>query len=355
MMSGTDRQPRRWTATEDQTLREHVDAQQTQGGGRDWCHIALALPGRTNKDCRKRWHNSVAEGLRKGQWSKSEDHLLVQGVHRYGSQWTKVATCVLSRSADQCAKRWQQSLDPRLDRSEWREDEDRALLAAVDRLGRHWKDIQEQHLPHRSKNCVKNRYSVLARRNATQLVAYENSPAGSSSDPGTPLQIDALPVHFASTSPVQETVQLPYMQYETANAGNDSFIWPWSGVANPNISLAMNHHQPFVRRSWSTYQNQPLSTVSDQWNALQSPGGSQLDTQYFQTLDPPVYDYTYPTHQTPYLTSPMPCSTSVDHLSGCKQPSAKLPSSATPRGGYGQERQRRDSAPFGRPAHGHSH
>jgi len=70
------------------------------GDVRDWCRIADQLPGRTNKDCRKRWHNSVAGGLKKGQWSKSEDQLLIMGVEQYGQKWTLVATCVTSRSAD---------------------------------------------------------------------------------------------------------------------------------------------------------------------------------------------------------------------------------------------------------------
>ena len=73
-------------------------------------------------------------------------------------RWTLVANVVVSRSADQCAKRWQQSLDPKLDRSEWREAEDKVLIDAVHRLGRHWKNIQQDHFPGRSKNCIKNRY-----------------------------------------------------------------------------------------------------------------------------------------------------------------------------------------------------
>ncbi|KAF2639514.1 hypothetical protein P280DRAFT_39259 [Massarina eburnea CBS 473.64] len=155
---------RKWTVTEDHKLREEVETQMIEGEVKDWCRIATKLPGRTNKDCRKRWYNSVTGGLRKGQWAKSEDIQLARGVQQYGQRWTLVANVVGSRSADQCAKRWQQSLDPDLDRSEWREAEDKVLIDAVHRLGRHWKDIQRQHFPGRSKNCIKNRYTVLVRR-----------------------------------------------------------------------------------------------------------------------------------------------------------------------------------------------
>lgn len=107
-------------------------------------------------------------------------------------RWTLVANIVGSRSADrklrssdchgrsnkvsECAKRWQQSLDPDLDRSEWKDTDvsiqetnqrqpfaniytqDQILIDAVHRYGRHWKDIQRQHFQGRSKNCIKNRY-----------------------------------------------------------------------------------------------------------------------------------------------------------------------------------------------------
>lgn len=122
-MDSSNRQPRKWTLSEDRILREQVEAQSINGDIRDWCRVADQLPGRTNKDCRKRWHNSVAGGLKKGQWARSEDDLLIKAVKQHGQKWTLVATSVTSRSADQCAKRWQQSLDPDLDRSEWLETE----------------------------------------------------------------------------------------------------------------------------------------------------------------------------------------------------------------------------------------
>ncbi|KAF2713141.1 hypothetical protein K504DRAFT_461724 [Pleomassaria siparia CBS 279.74] len=180
----TGRLPRKWTTVEDQRLREEVEAQVSEGEIKDWCRIATALPGRTNKDCRKRWHNSVAGGLKKGQWSKSEDAQLARGVQRFGQRWTLVANTVQSRSADQCAKRWQQSLDPDLDRSEWRDSEDKVLIEAVQKLGRHWKDIQRHHFPGRSKNSIKNRYTVLLRRYQNQGIVLPFSAV--TPEPSTP-------------------------------------------------------------------------------------------------------------------------------------------------------------------------
>lgn len=98
------RQPQRWTEAEDELLRNGVLAQSmlditalrmitiadslivAECGVRDWKAIASAIPGRTNKDCRKRWHNAVAGGLKKGHWTQEEDHLLSLAVQLYGER-----------------------------------------------------------------------------------------------------------------------------------------------------------------------------------------------------------------------------------------------------------------------------
>ena len=54
---------------------------------KDWHRIAKKLPGRSNKDCRKRWCNNVTEGLRKGQWEEDEDSRLERGIQKHGYQF----------------------------------------------------------------------------------------------------------------------------------------------------------------------------------------------------------------------------------------------------------------------------
>lgn len=346
----TDRQPRRWTSAEDQILREQVDAQQIQGVGRDWCQVALALPGRTNKDCRKRWHNSVAEGLRKGQWSKSEDQLLIHGVHRYGSQWTKVATCVSTRSADQCAKRWQQSLDPRLDRSEWRENEDTALLAAVNRLGRHWKDIQEEYLPHRSKNCVKNRYSVLSRRNPTQLMTYDDSVESSSSSPGTPLSLEvSSSVAYAPAPTWYNTTQRSYGQPQYPYADNNGAVPTWAGSSNPSDFLA-SMYPAFDSASAMEYHpsvdpSRVLSSNTSDCSYLHTAMSMQQPLQ--DLAGPPLeFDaYSHLAQQQPYGSATIPCATLLAQAHNQYGPSSAFSRRYSPQvqpSSYGE-----DSAPYG--------
>ncbi|OAL39286.1 hypothetical protein AYO20_01604 [Fonsecaea nubica] len=146
------RVPRRWTPEEDAVLRTEATYQ---------C--------RMNKDCRKRW-SKISENVRKGNWAAAEDAKLRDAVAAIGTRWTQVAEMVGTRHADQCAKRWTQCLDPSIDHSDWREEEDNRLLAEVAASGRNWRKIAEL-FPGRTKLALKNRYTALRRKQHTQQIA----------------------------------------------------------------------------------------------------------------------------------------------------------------------------------------
>ncbi|KMQ48074.1 hypothetical protein A7C99_6288 [Trichophyton rubrum] len=170
----TVRRINRWTQEEDSILIQKLYEQQTYdlpSAATDWQKIAAALPGRSNKDCRKRWFNVLSGGLRKGAWSPEEDSYLRDAVRIEGKSWMRVAQHVPQRTADQCAKRWQHFLDPTLDRSEWTAEENERLLCAVQQHGRRWLDIRNQYFPLRSPNALKNQYSILMRRHERNLAA----------------------------------------------------------------------------------------------------------------------------------------------------------------------------------------
>lgn len=55
----------------------------------NWYHVAQHIPGRSNKDCRKRWHNVVKGQLdgsiKKGHWRDDEDQQLRRAVQTHGA------------------------------------------------------------------------------------------------------------------------------------------------------------------------------------------------------------------------------------------------------------------------------
>ncbi|GES61361.1 hypothetical protein ATEIFO6365_0011002000 [Aspergillus terreus] len=148
---------RRWTPAEDALLRHEVCLQQEQSPtGRphriDWNAIAMKIPGRSNKDCRKRYHNQFAGCVRKGPWSPEEDARLRALVRKYRCNWALIAQRMDTRTADL--------------------------------HGTTWKDIQRGYFPTRSANNIKNQFTILSRRqrgsSSSDFSTRASSPVNSS-------------------------------------------------------------------------------------------------------------------------------------------------------------------------------
>jgi hypothetical protein len=100
-MDGVERRiPKRWTEAEDEVLYKEARSQLATGQVKDWNRIAAKLPGRTNKDCRKRWINKVCGSLKKGAWDEDEDERLREAVRVHGQKWAVIANIVGLRSPD---------------------------------------------------------------------------------------------------------------------------------------------------------------------------------------------------------------------------------------------------------------
>ncbi|KAL4877729.1 hypothetical protein BJY04DRAFT_230331 [Aspergillus karnatakaensis] len=180
---------RRWTSGEDALLFDLYQIQEKAPTGKcqkiNWNEIARHIPGRSNKDCRKRYYNRFTGGLRKGSWTQDEDDRLFQLVERYQYRWAMIAQKMETRNADQCSKRWHHCLNPELERSPWTDKENELLLSAVGTHGSSWKDIQRCHFPTRSANNIKNQYTILSRRslNPTHLRPCCQAPASAGAIP----------------------------------------------------------------------------------------------------------------------------------------------------------------------------
>jgi hypothetical protein len=60
--------------------------------------------------------------------------------------------------SEECFKRWNDVLDPAIDRSPWTREADRILLLAIGEYGRAWKMIVDTYFPGRTGLDAKNRY-----------------------------------------------------------------------------------------------------------------------------------------------------------------------------------------------------
>ncbi|KAK7451918.1 myb family transcription factor [Colletotrichum acutatum] len=121
------RERRWWTSQEDDILKREVQGKSAnpisplvtcaaksnkdlhlpvrQGGSvQNWNDIAMSLPGRTNKDCRKRWAK-IQVDIRKGAWTQEEDERLQKAVLQLGCKTRRQALFLDPRGGQKVAGR----------------------------------------------------------------------------------------------------------------------------------------------------------------------------------------------------------------------------------------------------------
>jgi hypothetical protein len=160
----------RWTPDEDSKLKDAVQ----RHGGKDWAAITALVPGRTQKQCSSRWHHVLNPSItltagRTGIWTPDEDDKLKVAVQTHGGKnWGAIAVLVPGRTKQQCRNRWNNALDPSMDRAKgrtgkWAEDEDSKLKNAVQMHGnKNWAAIVAL-VPGRTKVQCQNRLQTWRR------------------------------------------------------------------------------------------------------------------------------------------------------------------------------------------------
>lgn len=79
-----------------------------------------------------------------GVWTNVEDEILKAAVSKYGlNQWARVASLLTKKSAKQAKSRWNEWLDPSIDKSEWTRAQDEQLLLLARLLPNQWRSIAD--------------------------------------------------------------------------------------------------------------------------------------------------------------------------------------------------------------------
>ncbi|KAK7060331.1 hypothetical protein VNI00_001096 [Paramarasmius palmivorus] len=93
-----------WTADEDAKLLAAVATY-----GPSWADVCIFVPGRTNDQCRERYHaaRQKVTGRKGGLWSREEDVKLLEGIKLHGTKWRQVSDHMEgTRSDSQCRTRF---------------------------------------------------------------------------------------------------------------------------------------------------------------------------------------------------------------------------------------------------------
>ncbi|OHT14396.1 r2r3-MYB transcription factor [Tritrichomonas foetus] len=99
----------------------------------------------------------------RNKFTENEDIKLVQLVTKYGdNNWVLIAEKLNGRSPRQCRDRYVYYLDPSIKKGEWTKEEERILLEKYYLLGSSWKLIAN-FLPGRTEIDLKNRFLKINR------------------------------------------------------------------------------------------------------------------------------------------------------------------------------------------------
>jgi hypothetical protein len=135
-----------WTPEEDAQLTVAVANASKKKYGKehktDWVAISASVPGRTRTQCNRRWQDVLDPSIdrvsgRAGKWAEDEDNVLKDAVQIHGGKnWAAITTLVPGRTRNQCTNRWRDALNPSIALTagrtgKWAEDEDIKLKFLV--------------------------------------------------------------------------------------------------------------------------------------------------------------------------------------------------------------------------------
>ena len=91
-----------WSQNEDEILKEWVN----KNGPKHWTKCALNIPGRSGKQCREHWNNSLNNDIIKGNWTVEEDFLIMAFYNKFNGSWKKMIPIFKSRTENSIKNRF---------------------------------------------------------------------------------------------------------------------------------------------------------------------------------------------------------------------------------------------------------
>ena len=147
-----EKQSTKWTKEEDEILLKKANEYHFK----KWKEVASFLPGHSSIQCSARFRR-IKKGIIKGNWKKEEDDKLLELYKKYGKNWSKISKEMKTRTGKQIRDRFLNSLDERVIKRKFNNDEDEEILNLYKKYGNCWSLIAK-NLKGRTGDMMKNRF-----------------------------------------------------------------------------------------------------------------------------------------------------------------------------------------------------
>ena len=158
-----------WTSQEDKKMIELINTRKYT----NWKLISEQFPGHSQSQCISHWNKILKPGIIKGPWRAEEDKILMDWVKKNGAKnWTKCCEVVKGRSGKQCREHWNNSLNPEVKKGKWTTEEDFLIMYFYKKYDGSWKKIINL-FEGRTENSIKNRFFSQLRKIAANKLKLD--------------------------------------------------------------------------------------------------------------------------------------------------------------------------------------
>ena len=147
-----------WSHEDDNILRTAISIH-----GEQWGVISTKYFNglRNPTQVHSRWKKVIHPDLKKGKWSEEEDKKLLECMMKSRNcnikmSWAEISKQIPGRLGKQIKERWNNHLNPDINKEKWSEEEIQTLIRLYQQVGSKWSHIKK-YLPGRTEHGIKNK------------------------------------------------------------------------------------------------------------------------------------------------------------------------------------------------------